>query len=86
MRRRIFPEPIGRANIRPKIQVVGGGDLPLTAAGKEAYEKNIAGLKDGSIVDNARRYCVPDGLPRALATPYPFEIFQAPPGADHDHP
>jgi hypothetical protein len=63
---------------RAKIQVLGGGDLPLTAAGKEAYEMNIAGLKDGSIVDNARRYCVPDGLPRALATPYPFEIFQAP--------
>jgi hypothetical protein len=61
-----------------KIQVLGGGDLPLTAAGKEAYEKNIAGLKDGSIIDAARRYCVPDGLPRALATPYPFEIFQAP--------
>jgi hypothetical protein len=61
-----------------KIEVVGGGDLPLTAAGREAYEKNIAGLKDGSIVDTARRYCVPDGLPRSLATPYPFEIFQAP--------
>ena len=65
---------------RAKIQVVGGGDLPLTAAGREAYEQNIAGLKDGSVVDNARRYCVPDGLPRSLATPYPFEIFQAPPG------
>jgi hypothetical protein len=23
---------------------------------------------------------VPDGLPRVLATPYPFEIIQAPPG------
>src|SRR5712671_5064140 len=55
-----------------KIQLVGGGELPLTAAGKAAYEKNIAGLKDGSITDNARKYCVPDGLPRALATPYPF--------------
>jgi hypothetical protein len=65
---------------QPKIEVVGGGDLPFTAAGKEAYEKNIAGLRDGSIVDAARRYCVPDGLPRALASPYPFEIFQAPPG------
>jgi hypothetical protein len=65
---------------RGKIEVLGGGDLPLTAAGKEAYEKNVAGLKDGSITDNARRYCVPDGLPRVLASPYPFEIFQEPPG------
>src|SRR5262245_45615171 len=59
-----------------KIQLVGGGDLPFTAAGKKAYEINIAGLKDGSITDEARRLCVPDGLPRLLATPYPFEIVQ----------
>src|SRR3984893_10631560 len=63
-----------------KIQLVGGGELPLTAAGKAAYEKNIAGLKDGSLTDNARQYCVSDGLPRVLATPSPFEIIQAPPG------
>jgi hypothetical protein len=63
-----------------KIQIVGGGDLPLTAAGKAAYGANISGLKDGSITDAAREYCVPDGLPRILATPYPFEIIQAPPG------
>jgi hypothetical protein len=63
-----------------KIQPVGGGELPLTAAGKAAYDKNMAGLKDGSIADNARHLCVPDGLPRVLATPYPFEIVQAPPG------
>jgi len=60
-----------------KIQIVGGGDLPLTAAGKDAYDKNIAGLKDGSIIDTARKYCVPDGLPRVLATPYPFSIISA---------
>jgi hypothetical protein len=63
-----------------KIQIVGGGELPLTAAGKSAYDKNVAGLKDGSIIDAARRYCVPDGLPRVLATPYPFEIVNGPPG------
>src|SRR5258708_7229112 len=68
------------AESRPKIQIVGGGDLPLTAAGKVAYEKIIAGLKDGSITDSARKFCVPDGLPRVLATPYPFDIIQAPPG------
>jgi hypothetical protein len=64
----------------PKIQLVGGGDLPLTPEGKTAYEKNIAGLKKGTITDAARKFCVPDGLPRVLATPYPFEIIQAPPG------
>jgi hypothetical protein len=63
-----------------KIQLVGGGELPLTAEGKAAYEQNMAGLKDGSIIDNARRFCVPDGLPRVLANPYPFEIIYGPPG------
>jgi hypothetical protein len=65
---------------RAKIELVGSGDLPFTAAGKAAYDRNIAGLKDGSLIDAARKFCVPDGLPRVLATPYPFEIIQAPPG------
>ena len=63
-----------------KVQLAGGGELPLTAEGKAAYAKNIAGLKDGTIDDNARKLCVPDGIPRALATPYPFELIQGPPG------
>jgi hypothetical protein len=63
-----------------KIAPLGGGELPFTADGKAAYEANIAGLKDGSIKDVARKYCVADGLPRLLASPYPFEILQAPPG------
>ena len=63
-----------------KIQPVGGGELPLTAEGKAAYEVNMAGLKDGSLTDAARKFCVADGLSRLLATPYPFEILQAPPG------
>jgi hypothetical protein len=63
-----------------RLQLAGGGDLPLTPEGKAAYEKNQAGLKDGSIEDAARKFCVPDGIPRAMASPYPFEIIQAPPG------
>ena len=62
----------------PSIQVMGGGAPPLNAAGKAAYEKNRAGLRNGSVVDKARRVCVPDGLPRVLATPYPFQVFQVP--------
>src|SRR5262249_6278963 len=61
-----------------KIQIVGGGELPLTPAGKAAYEKNMAGLRDGTIIDEARKVCVPDGVPRVPATPYPFQIFQQP--------
>jgi hypothetical protein len=63
-----------------KIEIVGGGELPFTPAGKKAYETNMAGLKDGSIEDMARTVCVPDGLPRVWANPYPFEIVYGPPG------
>src|SRR5450755_1820183 len=55
----------------PKILVVGGGDPPLNAAGKMQHQQNQAGLKDGSLVDKARKVCIPDGVPRVLETPYP---------------
>lgn len=64
----------------PKLVLVGGGNLPLNADGQKAYQMNQAGLKDGSITDAARKFCVPDGIPRVMASPYPFEIIQAPPG------
>jgi len=64
----------------PKILVLGGGDPPLNDAGKAQYAKNKAGLRDGSLVDKARKVCIPDGVPRVLETPYPFEIFQVPKG------
>jgi hypothetical protein len=55
-----------------------GGELPFTAEGRAEYEKNMAGLKSGAIEDTARTLCTPDGVPRILATPYPFEIIQTP--------
>ena len=61
-----------------QIRPTDGSALPFTPAGADAYRKNVAGLKDGSIVDAARKVCVPDGVPRILATPYPFQIFQSP--------
>lgn len=64
----------------PRIQVLGGGDPPLNDAGKAAYAKNRTGLRNGSVQDPARKVCLPDGVPRVLETPYPFELFQLPPG------
>ena len=63
-----------------KTYLVGGGEIPLNDAGKKKYAENQASLKDGSIIDRARKYCTPDGLPRALSTPYPIQIIVAPPG------
>jgi hypothetical protein len=62
----------------PKIQPVAGGELPYTGDGKAQYAKNIAGLKDGTLIDEARHLCVPDGVPRILGNPYPFQLIQTP--------
>src|SRR5258708_35549213 len=55
-----------------KVQIVGGGELPLTPMGKAAYEKNMAGLKDGKISDDAPKICTPDGPVRNRSTTYPI--------------
>jgi hypothetical protein len=62
----------------PKLLAAGASELPFTPAGKAAYDKNMAGLKNGSVVDKARTLCVLDGVPRILETPYPFEVVQTP--------
>src|SRR5437016_5428963 len=62
----------------PKLEIVGGGDIPYNDKGRALYAQNIAGLKAGSIHDEARRFCVPDGVPRILGNPYPFKIIQTP--------
>lgn len=62
----------------PEIQLVGGGGLPYNDQGKAEYAKNMAALKNGSMKDEARHLCVPDGLPRMLGNPYPFQIIQSP--------
>jgi hypothetical protein len=60
------------------IQPVGGGSPPYTPAAMATYQKNIAAAKAGTLEDNARKFCVPDGVPRVLQSPYPFEIVQTP--------
>ncbi len=62
----------------PKLEIVGGGDIAYNDKGRALYAKTAAGLKDGSITDEARHLCVPDGIPRILGNPYPFKIIQTP--------
>jgi hypothetical protein len=61
-----------------KIQPVGGGDPPYTQAAMATYKKNIVALKANALDDKARSLCLPDGVPRILENPYPFEVFQSP--------
>jgi hypothetical protein len=58
----------------PKLEIEGGGDIPYNNAGRARYAQIMAGLKNGTIKDEARRLCVPDGIPRILGNPYPLRI------------
>jgi hypothetical protein len=61
-----------------KLNPVDGGELPFNDKGKALYAKNMAGLRDGTLADEARHLCVPDGVPRILGNPYPFQLIQTP--------
>jgi len=53
-----------------------GSPVPFTPAGRTAYEAYRAGVKAGTIVDTTSKYCLPDGTPRLLTAPFPFEVVQ----------
>ena len=62
----------------PKIVPVGGGDPPYKPEALAEYRKNAEAVKSFALDDKARKVCTPDGVPRVLASPYPFEIVQTP--------
>jgi hypothetical protein len=62
----------------PRIEPVAGGMPPYKPDAMAQYRKNLADLAAGKFEDKARSYCLPDGVPRALEDPYPFEIVQVP--------
>jgi hypothetical protein len=53
---------------------IDGAPVPLTPEGRRQYDNYQADLKAGKIEDLTRKYCLPDGLPRLLTAPYPFEV------------
>ena len=62
----------------PRIMTSGGGEPPWTAEARAQAEANAAGVAANTLNDPARGLCTPDGVPRALQSPYPFEIVQTP--------
>jgi hypothetical protein len=62
----------------PNLAVQGGGEIPYNEEGSALYARNIAGLENGSLEDEARTICTPDGVPRILGNPYPFKIVHTP--------
>jgi hypothetical protein len=62
----------------PIIKQSDGSEPPYTAAALVTAKKNAAAARTNSLADKARSVCTPDGVPRILASPYPFEIVEAP--------
>jgi len=58
----------------PRIEPVGGGEPPYKPDAMAQYRKNMADIAAGKLDDKARSFCIPDGIPRVLEDPYPFEI------------
>ncbi len=65
------------ATYNARLDPVTGGDPPYKPEAMAQYKKNMADLAAGKLDDRSRSYCLPDGIPRALEDPYPFEIVQA---------
>ena len=62
----------------PNLQIQGGGEIPYNEEGSASYAQNIAGFENGSLEDEPRTICTPDGVPRILGNPYPFKIVHTP--------
>jgi hypothetical protein len=62
----------------PHLMPMDGGSIPFTPAGLTSYLKIQQQLKESPAVDAARSTCVPEGVPRSLTSPYPFDLVQSP--------
>jgi len=62
---------------RPRITPADGGTIPFTQDGRALQVKNLEELKRNPASDSTQSLCVPPGLPRALTSPYPFQIYQS---------
>src|ERR1051326_5460945 len=49
-------------------------EIPFKPAAKQIYDQHLATLSK----DDPEALCLPPGLPRMYATPFPFQIFQQP--------
>jgi hypothetical protein len=60
-----------------RILPTSGGEIPFTAEGRTRFQANMAALRADPLAnDEARKNCVPEGVPRILGNPYPFQILQ----------
>jgi hypothetical protein len=57
---------------------VEGGLPPFTERGRKEWEYNVKADEEGRPVADAPTGCLPHGIPRLLASPYPIQIITTP--------
>jgi hypothetical protein len=57
---------------------VEGGLPPFTERGRREWERNVKADEAGTPVADAPTACLPHGIPRLLASPYPIQIVTIP--------
>src|SRR5262249_54213872 len=57
-----------------KFRPVEGGLPPFTERGRREWQQNVDADKKGTPVADAPTGCLPHGIPRLLASPYPIQI------------
>jgi hypothetical protein len=61
-----------------KFRTIEGEMPPFTERGRREWEHNVAMDKAGTPVADAPTGCLPHGIPRLLASPYPIQIVTTP--------
>jgi hypothetical protein len=61
-----------------KYRTVEGELPPFTERGRKEWEYNVKADEDGKPVADAPTGCLPHGIPRLLASPYPIQIISTP--------
>jgi hypothetical protein len=61
-----------------KFRPVEGGLPPFTERGRREWERNVKADEAGTPVADAPTACLPHGIPRLLASPYPILIVTTP--------
>jgi hypothetical protein len=62
----------------PQLKPADGAAIPFTPAGMARYRETQGKLRQNPASDLARSTCVPEGVPRSLTSPYPFDIVPTP--------
>jgi hypothetical protein len=61
-----------------RFRTLDGQLPPFTPAGKAEWDRHIAAEKAGQPIADAPTRCLPHGIPRLMASPYPILIQQSP--------